>query len=553
MRQIREGLGHSALVVLLLLGQPVSSNELLQAAARDGDTATLKSLLEGQADVNVARADGTTALAWAVYRNDAKAVELLIRSGSDVNAADDYRVTPLAIACAGGNAALVQQLLEAGSDPNQAKVTGETPLMICANVGAVKAVRALLAQGADINAAENEENQTALMWAAAEKHPEVVQVLVESGADVHARSRVIPEPEPYVVEAPDDTNVFGSNYSPTVRFAEVSGGFTALHFAAQQGDVDSARVLLEAGADVDSPHPEHGSPLNIAIASGHEALAMFLLERGADPNIKDAWGIAPLHYSLHEGVLILNNYKPKKNDHRIGWSRENMPGLVQMLLDYGADPNVRIEHAYPYLDHPILGRSMDQPPQIDPVGATPLLVAAASGDVESMRMLVKHGADLNAMTIGGATVIILAAGGGAERGVRDEEQALQAARYALEIGGGTVNDHLTERALDGPAEGKEDGRTALYFAAMLSWAEVLRFLAENGADLNAKDRYGVTPLQVALGDPEGRYNRQLKGGNYDERYRRTPAEGKGIEKIAELLLALGAEPFKGEYRSRAGE
>jgi ankyrin repeat protein len=392
-------------------------------------------------------------------------------------------------------------------------------------------------------------NQTALMWAAAERQPEIVRELVTHGANVHARSKLLPEPEPYVIDVRGQS-VFGSNYPATIRFPEVSGGFTALHFAAQQGVVESARVLLDAGADVNSSHPEHGSPLVIAIASGHEDMAKFLLERGADPNIKDAWGIAPLHYALHQEVLILNNFQPSNTD-RFGWTRQNMPRLVEVLLDYGADPNARIERAFAYLENLFLSRAGEDPPQIDPVGATPLLVAAASGDIESMRIL-EEVSDVRATTDGGATVFMLAAGAGAERGARGEKEALAAAKFALSIGGGDVNDHLTERALDGPGKGQEDGRTALHFATDQGWKDMIRFLVEHGAELNAKDRYGMTPLQIALGDPEGRYFRPV-GGNYDWRFRLPRAEGKGIKELADLLLALGAEPFTGKYRDRSGE
>jgi ankyrin repeat protein len=538
--------------ILLVATQLVFGNEVLLSAASKGDIPTLRTLLESNTDVNVARADGSTALAWAVYGNHPEAVDLLIRSGADVDASNDYGITPLSLACINGNSAMVENLLDAGADPNISQHTGETPLMTCSSSGVLQGVRSLLGHGANVNAKEKEEDQTALMWAAVERQPEIASELLAHGADVHARSKIIPEPEPYIIDMPEDETVFGTNYPPTVRFIDVSGGFTAIHFAAQQGNVETARRLLDAGADVNSPHQEHGSPLVIAIASGHKDLARFLLENGADPNIKDAWGIAPLHYALHKGVLILNNFKPSVTD-RFGWTRHNMPDLVETLLDYGADPNARIEYSFPFLDSGFLGRAMDDPPQVDPVGATPLLLAAASGDIKSMQIL-EEVSDTSATTIGGASVLMLAAGAGVERGSRTEEDALAAARFALEIGAGDINDQLTEIAADGSAEGMEDGRTAAHFVATLGWLKMMSFLAEHGADLNVADRYGMTPLMLAMGDPEGRYNRQVgKHGDYDYRYRNPPFEGRGNKKMIDLMLELGAEPFTGVYRDRSGE
>lgn len=554
MYRLSRGLQLGALSALLMAGHVALGNAMsLLDAAKEGNFAALQAAIKARSDVNSALGDGTTALAWAVYNNDLDAVDLLIRSGADVNAADDLGVTSLSLACQNSNANITSKLLEAGADPDLAKVTGVTPLMECANVGAVEALELLLAHEADVNARENKKGQTALMWAAAERHPDVVQMLVSNGADVHARSREIPEPEPFIIKIAKGQSVWGSNYPHTVRFPRISGGFTALYFAAQQGDLESAKILIKAGADINSPHPEHGSPLVIAIASGHEELGMYLLESGADPNIRDAWGVSPLHYALHRGVLILNSFK-KPSSNGDAWVPRDMPRLVEALLDHGADPDARIEYSFPFLDHVFTAVGDDLPPQIDPVGATPLLVAAASGNVEAMNLL-EEVSDVKAKTIGGATLFMLASGAGSERGARNEKEALEAARLALSLGGGSVNDVLTELAPDGPAKGVADGRTALHFAVTVGWTDMIRFLVENGADINARDRYGVTPMMVALGDPEGRYYRNVGDGDYDHRYRRSTDNAgiSGDKRLADLLLELGAEPFTGKYRDLSGQ
>lgn len=533
--------------LLLLPGYSLAINHLgdkdLVQAARNGDMDSVRSLLDTGFNVNAAQNDGTTALAWAVYNNDEVMVDLLIRAGedgADVNAANEYGVTPLHLACKNQNAKMISRLLRAGADPNLTKWTGESALMTCANTGTAPAVRELLDKGADVNARESKEQQTALMWAAAEKHPEVVKLLIERGANVNAVSRVIPEPDPFLIETPGS---MGQNFPTTLRFRELTGGFTPLLFAAQQGDLESTRLLLDAGADIDFATEEEGSALVIATAAGHEELANFLLERGANPDITDAYGLTPLHFALHKGVLIMNNWAPAITD-RYGWERENLPGLVRSLLKHGAHIDPKVKYAWSFLDNPFLTRAMEDPAQIDIVGATPLLLAAASGDMESMRILVDHGADISAQTIGGASLFMLAAGAGAERGVRNEQQAIDLAKYVMSLGNVDVNHQLTDnRAKNGPGAGKIDGRTIAHFAVTLGWPDMIRFLADIGVDLDHRDRYGMTPLMIAMGDPQARYYRNIPVGRYDDRYRRPRAN----EKIEMLLLQVGASPFTGEY------
>jgi len=513
----------------------------LMLAAKGGNFANLEVLLVNKSAVNTVQPDGTSALAWAVYYDNRQAVEKLIKVGADVNASNDNGVNPLHLACYNQNAGIVGLLLEAGAKPDMAQVTGETALMTCSNTGVTAAVKDLIEHGAAVNAKESGEDQTALMWAATEKHPDVVQLLIKAGADVNARSRIFKEPEPFVVEVP---NIFGRSYPATVRFVESTGGFTALQFAAQQGDIESARHLLEGGADINYSTVEEGSALVIAAAAGHEDLAHFLLEKGADPNITDAFGLGAIHYAVHEGIIIMNGAMPFATDD-LGWQRKNLPRLLSSLLDYGADVNATVKHAWPYLDNPFL-RSIEEAAQIDIVGATPLHLAAASGDSECIKLLVEKGlADKQAVTDGGATVFMLAAGAGVEKGMRDEAKAIEAASLVLSLGEYDVNARLTDNnAANGPGAGKNDGRTVLHFVAGLGWKDMTLYLAQNGADLDVEDRYGQTALKLAMGDPESLYFRQVPVGRYDDRFRQT--NSVKYPEVIKALLDSGAKPFTGK-------
>ena len=210
---------HAAVAALLVfaLAATATGDSRLVDAARNRDHRALRALLNQRADVNGRADDGATALLWAAHWNDLDAADLLIRAGADTNAANDLRITPLSLACTNGSAPLVERLVTAGANPNTPIATGETPIMTCAASGSADAVRTLIARGADVNVNEPVQNQTALMWAASQRHPAVVKALVEHGADLRARTRK---------------------------------GFTALHFAAREGDIESARLLLAAGLDV---------------------------------------------------------------------------------------------------------------------------------------------------------------------------------------------------------------------------------------------------------------------------------------------------------------
>jgi uncharacterized protein len=507
------------MALLVVAGVTAATDDLgLVDAARSQDQSKVRALLNRKADVNARSADGSTALLWAAHWNDVATADLLIRAGANANTSNDFGMTPLSRACTNGSAALVELLLEGGANPNTPIATGETPLMTCAGSGSVDAVRMLIGHGSGVNAKEPSQNQDALMWAAAERHPNVVRLLVEAGADLQAHTKK---------------------------------GFTALHFAAREGDLESARALIAAGVNVnvrslpeDSADDGHAkeeaavtgrsvsgaaggagaprgpayqatisagsTPLLVATVKGHVPLALFLLDQGADPNVLDA-GFTPLHWAsgIWEGGISNPVYGFIDPMSGIP-NRKAKLELVNALLAHGANPNSRMTRRPPGFAG--LGGGYEDAP-----GATPFLLASAAVDLEMMRLLLSAGADPKQVTDSKATAVMAASG--LNRGIGEspttEEQALAAVRFLIELGADAKGATTS-------------GENALFGAAYRGWNTLLALLIDKGADVNAVSKAGVTPWLAASG-----YGDRLGGVLYNK-------EG------ADLLLAHGADPKLGK-------
>lgn len=519
-----------------LFGVRADTDTALAEAARSGDWNAWQSLIKITDDVNVALADGSTALAWSVHWNNSEAVAQLLKARADPNLANDFGITPLYLACENGNFPIIDQLLRAGANPNAATWAGETVLMTCARTGTADGVDALIAKGANIDAVEPERGQTALMWAAAEKQSAVVDTLLENGANLKARSsKVLLPPQ-----------IFSITYSKYTYFPKTKGDFTALMFAAQSGDLDSVKLLLAAGADVNESTAEYGSALLLAVVNGHEDVALHLLEKGADPNVKDGYGMTSLHWAVQEGLARLYGM-PSRTDRF--WIIPISTTLIKALLAHGADPNVRMSGDLPPYDIHRFARSRNNDiPQVRFAGVTPILFAAAIGDMEVIQMLLDAGADPNISGFDservisssgpGLTPLMAAAGVGRERGVRwsEKNNFIEAVKLFVKLGG-DINRV-------GPG-----GRTAIHGAAYAGDLEMIKLLASLGADLNAKDWYGQTAVSIASGDPGGFTTRVGPGGSADNSIREEPPIQ---EDIVELLVQLGASAYNGPIADRSG-
>jgi uncharacterized protein len=474
-------------------------------AVKNRDAAAVRALLSqrGAIDVNAAQGDGATALHWAAHRDDLTIADLLIRTGARANAANDNGATPLHLACTNRSAPMVERLLVAGADAAAALLNGETVLMTCARAGSAAAVKALIARGADVNAKEKEHQQTALMWAVAQRHAEVVRLLIQARADVHARSLIYTQ-----TVVGEQTQRAGRE---ELNYTVARGGVTPLLFSARVGDAESAALLLDAGADANEAQPDGVSALVLAAHSGNGNVAALLLEHGADPN-----GLAAGYTALHAAIL-----------------RSDVD-LVKALLAHGADPNQRIVRGTP-----MRRDTTDWNLPATLVGTPPYLLAARFLESDLMPVLVAGGADARATMADGADAVMLAAGMGSSR---------TASRRGIEtIDFGKVEPEPRVRAVvdvairlgGGARAANQAGDTALHVAAALGYDTVVEFLAAHGADLGLKNERGVTPLVAATyGSTTGRGRASAPAGADSLGFER-PVEVAHPTTVA-LLKRLGA-------------
>jgi ankyrin repeat protein len=494
-----------AAVLSIVPARAAAAESALLAAAEAGDTAAALQLLADGVDARAQGPDGTTALMWAAYYGDVDLVQRLIAAGADVGAKNEFGTSALTEAAILGSAPIIEALLDAGADPDTMNPEGETPLMAVARSGNLEGAAALLDAGADVNAKEHWGGQSALMWAAAQSQPEMVDLLASHGADLDARG-VIRQWDRKIINEPRPKDMS-------------KGGFTPLLYAAREGCVECARHLIAAGADPDLADPERITPLVMALLNLHFDFAAYLIEAGADVDKWDLFGRTPLYMAADVSTL------PVKGNGAMAvipsMDKHTALDIGRMLLQAGANPNIQLKRRPPYRDVP-QDRGGDQ---ILAQGATPLLRAARAGDAPFVALLLEHGALVDLPSKEGVTPLMAAAG--VEYGLRvtrgrnRTDEGVLATMQLLVDAGADVNARMVvepnrrvfENAAQRAAGYTYAGRgrqvpspaamphhTAIHGAAMRGFNPIVEFLAANGADLEPKDAFGKTPLDLAMGD-----------------------------------------------------
>jgi ankyrin repeat protein len=438
-------------------GVHAATTEVADAAMR-GDREAVRSALGRKADVNAAQIDGSTALHWAVERDDVEIVDLLIRAGARVTARTREGVTPLQLAATNGNGPMIDRLLKAGADSNAAlTLAGDSALMMAARTGKTDAIRVLLEAGANVNAKESWGGTTALMWAVSEGHAEAARTLIAAGADINARSNYVAAANGRGFEG--RTPLASSTDAKPVEFA--SGWLTPLMLAAREGNVELTGILVTAGADVNAIAGDGKTALAMAIFNGNYEAASLLVDNKADVNKADAQRFTPLFWTVDR-----RNMETAPNFPWIVTS-DPMP-LIHKLLDAGANPNALVNNTP-------RARMREGSPRI--VFATALMRAAFAGDLELVKLLLARGADPNVISRDGETMLSAASGlafiHGYHRGKAPEER-LQVVKLFVELGN-DVN------------QPDDFGITPLMAAANYGNVPIIQYLIDVGADLGAHD------------------------------------------------------------------
>jgi len=519
-----------------------SGDAPLTEAVKTGNLAAVRTLVSEGADVNARSGDGSTPLLWAAHRSNVDAARALVAAGAMVDAANDFGVTPLLHASRMGDAAMVDVLLQAGADPSLRHPDGATPLMLAARSGSVAAAKLLLARGADINAIDDYQSASALMWAAAEGHVEMAEILLEAGADPDVQAHVNPLTERHNADFP-------------------TGGFTALMYAARGGHEDLARALMAGGANHALRNGDGATAAMIAIYNDQFDLAATLVELGSDPDDGSLYMAVQMRDATTDQFAFDGSrLRPDNPNERTALD------LIRFLLERGASPNKTFTgqmHSW----------SM---PNSDRFDNTPFFKAAIAADVEALKVLIEHGADLEETPFvpepepgaepepeadadedappaggrgrgnpnAGKTAVMVAMTGGRapamtggpayiregeapyrEPGARNAEEA-----FKLLLASG-ANPNATD----------DDGVPLLHQVARASNLDLIRALADAGVDFTQTDADGKTALEVTEAAPAGRGRGGRFGGG--------PPGGRGRggarasrEEVAGLLRELMGLP-----------
>jgi uncharacterized protein len=466
----------------------------------------------------------------AVKAHDTKALRVLLQQHVDVNAGDQDGATPLLWATHLGHLDMATMLLAAGASVTATNQYGVTPLYEASVRGDAALVERLLKAGADPNTVV-QAGETPMMAAARTNSVETVKLLAAFGANVNARDTwqgqsaliraLVQGHTPIVrllVELGADVNTPATPSSleqrrdqspkrPGTRFyvGHSTGGLSPLMFAARQGDSQAVQALLDGGAkaSINYLNRDGVGALMIAILNGNFDIAGLLLDEGADPNDGSLYQAVEMHNSaLLETVGDSSRPRIVPLDNKL-----DAIELIKRLLARGADPNAVFTKIL-YID----GERAQPMPNM-----TPLVRALRAADIPVIELLLAGGADPNLGvlppprapgqpapppgTIVGVTPPIVVALQGGD-GPQFAGGTGVTGTKVYRFSGKRDPIEATRLCVNAGADvnaANQYGATALHLAAQKGADDLVRFLVDHGAKLDAQDKQGLTPLDFALG------------------------------------------------------
>ena len=505
----------------------------LQWAAYRGDVKLTERLLKAGAKPGLGNHNGATPMWLAASHGDAAVIQVLLKGGADANEQLPLGRRPLMLAARSGSVSAVRALLDRGADVNAVESErGTSALMQAADQGHADVLRELIKRGANVAAlakpvmrdgrsaalgnsedprrAVRQQNIAALCEA---KNPDLAQVREQRVILLGAGQRTIPEADlckgierrglgfvtvagaggnagagvggevAFELDA-DGNPVLDANGDPVPVSSgrgrrppprEPDGGaLTALVYAARNGNIDTARALLDGGADVNQTTRYGWSPLLAATQNQNYQMGKFLIERGANVNLANKGGWTPLYLATDNRNIEGGDYPTREAD-------LDSLAFITLLIDKGANVNARITESTET-------RTVFTNQWLNEEGATAFLRAAQSGDLELLKLLVARGADPKINTKLGVTPLAVAAGIGWVEGVtreRSTQETVDSVKYLLSLG---INPNFQA----------DTGRVALHGAAHKGATEVVKVLVAAGAKMDVRD-FGNTDNR---GSPE---------------------------------------------------